>query len=93
VRRRYSAGLRAEAVAYLVEQTQVGTSAKAVASELGVSDWSLFLWSRAQKGARLKPVEVLEARPRSAVTLVTPDGYRIEGVEGRDIRAVLEALR
>lgn len=96
VRRRYSAGLRAEAVGYLVEQRKLGRSAKKVASELGVNDWSLFRWSRAETRSRLRPVEVLECpdgTPSPVVTLVTPDGYRIEGVEGRELRAILEALR
>ena len=41
-RRRYSLGLRAEAVLYLREQMKRGTSAERVASELGVSGWSLI---------------------------------------------------
>ena len=98
-RRRYSRALRVMAVDYLRRQMRRGASAETVGSELGVSGWSLIRWSRQAKVARnsaLREVEVAEeakARTSLVVTLVTPDGYRIEGLEGRDIRSVLEALR
>lgn len=99
-RRRYSRGLRSEAVAYLREQMQRGSSAETVASELGVSGWSLSRWSRGaavEKTLALRPVEVVgegtDIPTSSVVTLVTPDGYRIEGINGLAVRSVLESLR
>ena len=99
-RRRYSPSLRSQAVAYLREQTQRGWNGKRVASELGVSGWSLIRWARrvkAEKASALRAVEVVPERAEvttsSVVTLVTPDGYRIEGLNGLDVRSVLEGLR
>jgi len=98
-RRRYSGSLRALAVGYLRQQMKRGSSTETVASELGVSGWSLIRWTRrtrVEKSVGLRPVAVVPdgAEVRSStVTLVTPDGYRIEGLRGLDVRPVLEALR
>ena len=98
--RRYSGGLRSLGVDYLRHQARLGASVEIVASELGVSGWSLIRWSRgAQEDARpaLREVEVVdgksEASSSAVVTLVTPDGYRVEGLKGREIRSLMEALR
>ena len=99
-RRRYSRSLRSQAVAYLRGQMQRGWSAERVASELGVSGWSLIRWTRrtsVEKSVGLRPVAVVpdgaEVKMSQVVTLVTPDGYRIEGLAGLEVRALLEALR
>ena len=92
--------LRAEAVAYLRERVQGGASAETVASELGVSGWSLSRWRRGlspEKNSTLQLVEVVadcaEEGTKPLVTLVTPDGYRIEGLERDDVSRMLESLR
>jgi hypothetical protein len=45
----------------------------------------------------LREVEVVDERTDVAselvLTVVTPDGYRIEGLRGQEVRSVLEALR
>ena len=86
-RRRYSEGLRAEAVAHLRRRVKG-------------SGWTLVRWSRkesAGKSSKLRRVKVVpestEVTTTAKVTLVTPDGYRIEGLEGRDVGAILESLR
>ena len=92
-RLRYSRGLRALAVDYLRQQVKGGGSAEKVASELGVSGWSLIRWSRrtdVERRSELREVEVVCEVPTSlVVTLVTPDGYRMEGVKVREVRSVL----
>lgn len=99
-RRRYSRSLRVEAVAYLRDRMKRGASAETVASELGVSGWSLSRWSRgasAEKSSKFQAVEVVPDsigdETNSTVTVVTPDGYRIEGLEQRDVGPILESLR
>jgi len=100
IRLRYSRSLRALAVGYLREQLKRGTSNETVASALGVSGWSLSRWARRtgiEKTMALIPVEVVaegaDVPASPVVTLVTPDGYRIEGLKGLEVRSVLEALR
>jgi len=77
-----------------------GASAERVASELGVSGWSLSRWRRglsSEKKPTLRPVQVVaeyaEEETKPMVTVVTPDGYRIEGVERDDVGRMLESLR
>lgn len=100
IRRRYSRSLRAEAVAYLRERKKGGASAATVASELGVSGWSLSRWRRglsSAKNSTLRPVEVVpefaEEETKPLLTLVTPDGYRVEGLQQDDVGRMLESLR
>lgn len=96
---RYSESLRREAVSYLMEQRRRGTSVDTVASELGVSGWSLTRWSRRgdSDAGGLREVEVVSQGAQSdgegGLTLVTPDGYRIEGLDRNGIRDLLESLR
>ena len=99
-RRRYSRGLRAEGVAYLRERMKQGASFETVVSELGVSGWSLVRWRRgvsAEKSSKLQPVEEVSERvddaSTSAVSVVTPDGYRIEGLDRGEVASMLELLR
>jgi len=100
IRRRYSRSLRAEAVGYLRERKKGGASAATVASELGVSGWSLSRWRRglgSDEDSTLRLVQVVpeiaEEEPKPVVTVVTPDGYRNEGSEQDDVGRILESLR
>jgi hypothetical protein len=71
-------------VAYALEQRERGKSWATIAEALGVSSSALIRWSR--RGlARCEgpvPVEVRVEEPSdgTAVTLVSPAGYRIEGL-------------
>ena len=98
--RRYSRELRSLGVAYLRQEQKRGASCDTVASELGISGWSLTRWLRGtevEARSALRAVEVIaegcEGPKSLGVTLVTPDGYRIEGLNGPEIRSLLEALR
>ncbi len=91
-RLRYSKKLRAEAMRYLERRRREGVSAEQAASELGVSGWSLSRWSRGSS-RNLRRVEVVEtAEPSSPLTLVTPGGYRIEGLTEETLVRVVERL-
>jgi CheY-like chemotaxis protein len=46
-----------------------------------------------EKTSELRVVEVVPESRSLVVTLVTPDGYRVEGVSGQAVRTLLEALR
>ncbi|MDP9120689.1 MAG: hypothetical protein M3O15_04870 [Acidobacteriota bacterium] len=76
-----------------------GVGLEEVATVLGVSEPTLSRWLERQRGP-LRRVEVVaqeEAadRPRlaGALVLVTPHGYRVEGLELGEVAALLEALR
>jgi hypothetical protein len=79
-------------MAYAREQRGRGKRWRDIAGEVGLSATVLQRWARAARGEprRLARVEVI-ADPKSAeaVSLVSPSGYRIEGLA---VEAALRAL-
>ena len=91
--RRYSRELRLDAVAYWKRKKRGGESLEQVASELGVSNWSLARWVRESETAgKLRPVEVEEAVKTNEFSLITPGGYRVEGLSEESVVRLLERL-
>ena len=88
--------VRAILVAYAREQRDRGRAWATIAKELGVSSTALIRWS--QRGARMYegavPVEIRAERPHEArmVVLVSPGGYRLEGLERSEALAALREL-
>ena len=79
--RRYSRELRLDAVAYLNRKKRDGASVERIASELGVSNWSLSRWAReSERLGVVVPVEVTASEESKELSLVTPGGYRVEGL-------------
>lgn len=94
VQRRYSESLQRQAVSYYEEQRSKGTSLAEVAQALGVSGWSLFRWVKGSRWrAGFRPVEVMEAaalpRDEGRVVVISPQGYRVEGL---DVEGVIQLL-
>jgi len=91
--RRYSRQLRLDAVAYWKRKKRGGESLERVASELGVSNWSLARWVRESETVGvLRPVEVEEAVKTNEFSLITPGGYRVEGLSEESVVRLLERL-
>ncbi len=79
--RRYSAGLRQQAVAYWRARETAGDGVRTVAAALGLGPVSLRRWAQ---DARLRPVRVIEAaptRPARLVVVVDAAGVRVEGAD------------
>jgi transposase-like protein len=92
-RRRYSRELREEAVAYVARRKRAGASVERIASELGVSSVSLSRWSRARENSvSLVPVEIVANDERSCLSLLTPRGYRVEGLSEASAVRLVERL-
>jgi hypothetical protein len=90
---RYSRELRMEAVSYLARKKREGVGLERVASELGVSSWSLLRWVRdSETRPGLVPVEVEQSEETMTLTLVTPLGYRIEGLSEEGVLRLVERL-
>jgi len=93
VGRRYSRQLRGDAGAYLERRKGSGASVEQVASELGVSSVSLSRWSQATvRSGSVVPVEVVENESTPELSLVTPRGYRIEGLSEATVVRLVERL-
>lgn len=91
--RRYSVGLRQQAVAYWQVRETAGDALGAVAATLGVAPVSLRRWAQ---DARFRPVRLVEAdapeRPR-LVVVVDATGVRIEGVDVETAAQLIARLR
>jgi transposase-like protein len=95
VGKRYSAQLRRLAVAVVEEHRDEPLSR--IARALGVSDVSLQRWVEQAQPARFRPVQVsLESEPEAPVAgglvLITPRGYRVEGLDAASLISLLGRL-
>ena len=98
--RRYPESLRQLAVGFATEAEACGWSGNRIARRLGVAWATLERWCAtqpvAEPGGGMREVVVRADGPSSAElgpVLVTPEGYRIEGLEQEDLVEILRALR
>jgi transposase len=90
---RYSHELRQEAVTYLARKKREGVGLARVASELGVSSWSLWRWvQESERRVGLVPVEVTPAEESRELSVVTPRGFRVEGLSEEGLLRLVERL-
>ncbi len=91
--RRYSAGLRQQAVAYWHAREPAGDGVRAVATALGIAPVSLRRWVQDR---RFRPVRVIaDAAPGPArlVVVIDATGLRIEGVDVETAAQLVARLR
>jgi hypothetical protein len=93
----YSSEQRAFAVSYARTGQSQGRSVTASAAALGISDPTLREWmakSRATPGTSLRSVVVkaTPAAPGAGLTLVTPSGYRVRGLDVASAAALLRVV-
>ena len=87
--------MRAEVLGYTQRQRAAGRSWQRIARAVGVSVGSLKNWSRLPPPARaLVPVAVAApaAVPAAPLVVVSPGGYRVEGLDLATAGALLRAL-
>ena len=65
-----------------------------IASKLGLAPGTVLKWSAGAKSARaLVPVEVVdERRGERTISVVSPSGFRVEGLSLLEAAALLRAL-
>lgn len=92
----YAPAVRARARAYIAERRAQGATPTAIARELGLSRHSVVGWTKAERGAgSLVPIEVVAEAgpvPGPPLVLVSPRGYRVEGLDVAAVGALLERL-
>lgn len=96
--KRVSADLKRIAVEYSRQALDAGEDLEAVAGRLGVLPATLERWlDQALFEPTLREVvirdEVAGSEASGRVTLVTPEGFRIEGLEASDLPTLLAQLR
>ena len=85
--------VRAQALAYSRRQRAAGHSWGRIAHAVGVSVGALQHWSRTPPPARtFVPVAVAPEIPAGALVVVSPGGYRVEGLDLPTASALLRAL-
>ena len=90
---RFPTKLREQVATWVARRREHGAWWSEIAREVGVPEQTLKRWSTPRSvAAALLPVEVIDAPPIGAVTLVTPTGIRIEGVSIADAIAMLRGL-
>ena len=89
---RCPAKLRAEIVEFTQARRREGVSVMKVAKELGMSESGLSRWLQ-KKDGQLRPVRLAETpSSHDQLVLVTPGGYRLEGLSPRGAADVLRTL-
>jgi len=80
-------------------RAQEGRNAQELSAELGISTWSYYNWKRRlaiEVAPVLRPVAIVESfTPQSPVpqpVLVSPSGYRVEGLTVEGVAQLLRQL-
>ena len=94
--KRYAHGLRERVIAYAEERRVAGAPWLAIATELGLKFETVRRWCIAAQPTRaltLRAVEVVPDRTTDMLAVVSPSGFRVEGVTFDIAVALLRALR
>ncbi len=93
-RLRYTAELRAEAVAYTRMRLAAGGTLTTVSRELGVAASTLQAWLTAEQSSpAFRSVEITDDAPRSALVVYGPCGLRVEGLDVATLIELIQRLR
>ena len=94
--RPYTAVMRAKALQFAKDLQGQGLAMPVVAKRLGICAATLYLWRDSSKGSRMFPVTVVRPEPQVAASacfaLVSPRGYRLEGLPVKLAMAMLQEL-
>ena len=91
--RQYPTELRSEIVEYVNQELGRGGTLAAASDAVGVAKGTLYRWLETA-APRLRPVRIAPALMRAAgrFTLVSPQGYRVEGLDIDSAAALLRSL-
>jgi hypothetical protein len=93
--KRFSAELRRRVVEFGQRRRVEGASWSLVGSELGMNYKTVRRWCLEKGSMALRRVEIVSAtrEPTAGIIVVSPSGFRAEGLTVRDVVVVLAALR
>jgi hypothetical protein len=95
---RYPGDLRQRVMAFARRRQRQGADVTAIAREVGVAPWTLALWLRRPVAAHVRAVDVVPdavpvaGGPEAGPVLITPRGFRVEGLDRDGLVALLRAL-
>ena len=88
---RYSEEMRSFAVRYAKGRIGRGSTVSASAKELGVAEATLNKWLKRNDAFRQIQIRPDKSDTRT-VTLITPNGYRLEGLDIESAASILRAI-
>lgn len=91
--------LKQRAAKWIAERRAGGESVDAIAAELGLAPGTVLRWSNGEAGSgrklaerRMAPVKVVPEPSSQSLSIVSPAGFRIEGLSLAEATALLRAL-
>ena len=91
--KRYTASLKQRIAAAATELRRQGQSWQAIGGLLGIPHETIRRFCGADTTRALVPVEIVDEPAGAGLTLVSPGGYRIEGLDVGDTAEILRRLR
>ena len=91
--RRYSDGLRQQAVSYWRTREALGEGARAVATALGIAPVSLRRWAQDPQFRPVRVVADAASVPTRLVVIIDAMGVRVEGVDVETAAQLIARLR
>jgi transposase len=92
----FAPDLKARAARWISERRAAGATAAQIAEELGVASGTVLRWSadaRLKQARALVPVQIVPDRGGNReVSVVSPSGFRIEGLSLTEAMTLLRAL-
>jgi hypothetical protein len=94
--RPYTAVMKAKALQLAKDLQTQGLAMDMVAKRIGICAATLYLWRSSSRERRMVPVTVVQPEPQvvapTCFALVSPRGYRLEGVPMKLAVAMLQEL-
>lgn len=94
--RPYTAEMKAKALQLAKDLQAQGLAMDVVAKRIGICAATLYLWRSSSRKSRMVPVKVVRPEPQmvapTCFALVSPRGYRLEGVPVKLAMAMLQEL-
>jgi hypothetical protein len=90
--KRYTADLKQRIAAAAMALRASGQGWQTIGRFLGIPHETVRRFAGASEGPAFVPVEVV-GTVSSGLSLVSPDGYRVEGLDAADIAEILRRLR
>jgi hypothetical protein len=85
--------LKERVIAWLVARRAEGRPVSELAAELGIAAGTALRWSASIPKRAIVPVRIVsDPTPRRTVSVVSPSGFRMEGVTIAEATAVLREL-
>ena len=92
----YTAEMKTRALQLAKDLQTQGLAMNVVAKRIGICAATLYLWRSSTKGSRMVSVKVVRAEPHETApcrfALVSPRGYRLEGLPVKLAVAMLQEL-